>query len=187
MSLVRRFLIAPSLVRLIRKERGGSKCTEGYFAPHAATVSFVRIEGADCHLILATTDKDRSTTEERTDVPSTHGHALLDVCKGKIVYERTTVPIDGQDALIDHYVSPAGPDVVSVVFTDAAAARAFKQPAWFGAEVSGEAAFEPTAIAISGAPAQRETTPSNAALDAVLDLFEVGQGYVVLRKPRMAA
>ena len=31
MSTIRRFLVAPSLVRLIRKERGGARITEGHF------------------------------------------------------------------------------------------------------------------------------------------------------------
>ena len=187
MGLTRRFLIAPSLSRLIRKERGSSKRTEGYFVPQATSVSFVRMEGADCHLVLATTDGEQRTTEQHTEVPGAHGNALLDVCNGKISYERTTLPVDGVDARIDRFLSPAGLDVVSVAFDDTAAARAFTPPGWFGDEVSGETAFEPVTVATGGPPPRLETTPSNAALDAVLDLVEPRHGLAISRRPRIAA
>ena len=187
MSLIRRFLIAPSLSRLIRKERGSSKRTEGYFAPQAASVSFVSMEGAVCHLVLATADEKERTTEQHTEVPGAHGNALLDVCNGKISYERTTLPVADKDALIDRYLVPAGLDVVSVAFDDIASARAFSPPVWFGDEVSSEAAFEPASVAIGGPPPRRETMPSNAALDAVLDLVDLSRDLAIVRRPCIAA
>ncbi|MCE4226693.1 hypothetical protein HCU64_23405 [Methylobacterium sp. C25] len=187
MSEFRRFLIAPSLARLIRKERGGSKRTEGYFAPQAGRVSFVRIEGADCHLVLTSTDAEGKTTEEVTEVPRSHGDALLDVCKAQVTCERMTVSVSGQEVLIDRYVSPAGLDVISVGFDEADAAKAFAPPVWFGVEVTDEPAYQPAAIAIEGAPAPREVAPSNAALDAVLDLLEPRYGFGSLNRPRVAA
>jgi len=98
MSVVRRFLVAPALVRLIRKERGGARITEGYFAPQGGRTSFVRIEGQQCHLVLVTKDAQGTATEERTDVPRAHGDALLDVCSGKAAYDRTAVPLGTKEA-----------------------------------------------------------------------------------------
>lgn len=172
MSVVRRFLVAPSLVRLIRKERGSSRITEGYFAPQAGRTSFVRVDGQNCHLVLVTTGGDGATSEERTDVPRAHGDALLDVCSGKAAYERTSLSANGRDVVIDRYVTPAAIDLVSVSFENDGEAGGFAPPLWFGREVSSEGGYERHAIALQGAPAAGEIGLTNAALDAVLDLIE---------------
>lgn len=173
MSVARRFLVAPSLVRLIRKERGGARVTEGFFPPQSGRSSYVRVEGNQCQLILATGASGQPATEERTEVPRAHGDALLDVCAGKVAFDRTPVALgQGIEASVDRYVAPGGLDVVSVVFETAEAAQAFVVPAWFGAEVSNDAAYESRAVALSGAPSVGDIPVTNAALDAALDLFE---------------
>ena len=78
MSTTRRFLVAPALVRLLRKERGSSRITEGHFAPQGGRNSFVRVDGQACQLILV-----NNGVEERTEVPRAHGDALLDVCPAR--------------------------------------------------------------------------------------------------------
>ena len=172
MSVVRRFLVAPSLVRLLRKERGGSRVTEGYFAPQAGRTSFVRLQGTNCFLVLMT-GAEGAMAEERTEVPRAHGDALLDVCQGRAVYERTTVSLGGSvEALVDRYVRPSGLDIVSLVFPDAAAAQNFTPPVWFGAEVTTDKAYDGQSIALTGVPSPGDIPLSNAALDAVLDLIE---------------
>ena len=172
MSVVRRFLVAPSLVRLLRKERGGARVTEGYFAPQAGRTSFVRLQGTNCFLVLMT-GAEGAMAEERTEVPRAHGDALLDVCQGRAVYERTTVSLGGSvEALVDRYVRPSGLDVVSLVFSDASAAQGFTPPVWFGAEVTTDKAYDGQSIAITGVPNPGDIPLSNAALDAVLDLIE---------------
>lgn len=172
MSVVRRFLVAPALVRLIRKERGGARITEGYFAPQGGRTSFVRVDGQQCHLVLITKDAQGASAEERTDVPRAHGDALLDVCSGKAAYDRTAVTLGGREALIDRYVSPGNLDLISVAFDAPGDAAGFAVPAWFGREVSDEAAYERHALALQGPPQTGEVGLSNAALDAVLDLIE---------------
>lgn len=172
MSTTRRFLVAPALVRLIRKERGSSRITEGHFAPQGGRNSFVRVDGQACQLVLV-----NGGVEERTDVPRAHGDALLDVCPGKAAYDRTTLTSGGREIFIDRYVSPGSLDLVSVAFDDGGQASAFQAPAWFGREVTNEAAFERAALAIQGVPAAGETSLSNAALDAVLDLIEPRFGF----------
>ncbi|MEH3117943.1 MAG: hypothetical protein PGN25_10220 [Methylorubrum populi] len=172
MSVVRRFLVAPSLVRLLRKERGGARVTEGYFAPQAGRTSFVRVQGANCFLVLMT-GGEGAMAEERTEVPRAHGEALLDVCAGRAIYERTTVSLGGAgEALVDRYVRPSGLDIVSLVFPDTGAAQGFTPPVWFGAEVTADNAYDGQAIALTGIPSPGDIPLGNAALDAVLDLIE---------------
>ena len=177
MSVVRRFLVAPALVRLIRKERGGSRITEGYFAPQAGRTSFVRVDGQQCHLILVTTGADGSASEERTDVPRAHGDALLDVCSGKAAYDRTNLSVAGRDVMIDRYVSPGSLDLVSITFDNENDANAFVAPIWFGREVSSDSTYERHAVALQGPPQAGEISLNNAALDAVLDLIEPRFGF----------
>jgi CYTH domain-containing protein len=172
MSTIRRFLVAPALVRLIRKERGGARITEGHFAPQGGRNSYVRVDGQVCQLVLV-----NGGVEERTDVPRAHGDALLDVCPGKAAYDRTSLSVAGREVQIDRYVTPGSLDVISVAFDSDDDASAFQAPAWFGREVSAEPAYERQTLAIQGVPAAEEASLSNAALDAVLDLIEPRFGF----------
>ncbi|MGU3404330.1 hypothetical protein [Methylobacterium brachiatum] len=177
MSTIRRFLVAPSLVRLIRKERGGARITEGHFAAQGGRSSYVRVDGQNCQLVLVNKGPDGIPVEERTDVPRAHGDALLDVCPGKAAYDRTVLTIGGREVTIDRYVTPGNLDLISVAFDNDGDASAFQAPTWFGREVSSEPAFERQALAIQGVPAAEEVPLSNAALDAVLDLIEPRFGF----------
>ena len=172
MSTIRRFLVAPALVRLIRKERGSARITEGHFAPQGGRSSYVRVDGQVCQLVLV-----NGGAEERTDVPRAHGDALLDVCPGKAAYERTAMPLAGREVQIDRYVTPGSLDLISIAFDAESEASAFHAPAWFGREVTAEPAYERSALAIQGVPAGGEVALSNAALDAVLDLIEPRFGF----------
>lgn len=172
MSTIRRFLVAPALVRLIRKERGSARISEGHFAPQGGRSSYIRVDGQVCQLVLV-----NGGAEERTDVPRAHGDALLDVCPGKAAYERTAMPVSGREVQIDRYVTPGGLDLISVPFEGETEASAFHAPAWFGREVTAEPAYERPALAIQGLPAGEEVPLSNAALDAVLDLIEPRFGF----------
>ncbi|GEP09033.1 hypothetical protein [Methylobacterium gnaphalii] len=169
-------------MRLIRKERGASRIVEGYFTPKGERISFVRVAGPECHLFLVVRGVDGHSDEELTAVPPTHGNALLDVCAGKITFERTVVPLGGRDVAIDRFVTPPGLDTASLIFADSDSAQTFVPPVWFGREVTGEAGFEPAAVAIGGVPAGGELTLNNAALDAVLDLLEPRFGLGALRR-----
>ncbi|SFM13320.1 hypothetical protein [Methylobacterium pseudosasicola] len=177
MSTIRRFLVAPSLVRLIRKERGGARITEGHFVAQGGRSSYVRVDGQVCQLVLVNKGPDGVPAEERTDVPRAHGDALLDVCPGKAAYDRTVLTIGGREVTIDRYVTPGNLDLISVAFDNDGDASAFQTPNWFGREVSSEPAFERQALAIQGVPAAEEVPLSNAALDAVLDLIEPRFGF----------
>ncbi|RZK81173.1 MAG: hypothetical protein EOO66_29050, partial [Methylobacterium sp.] len=116
MSTIRRFLVAPSLVRLIRKERGGARITEGHFVAQGGRSSYVRVDGQICQLVLVNKGADGIPAEERTDVPRAHGDALLDVCPGKAAYDRTVLTLGGREVTIDRYVTPGNLDLISVAF-----------------------------------------------------------------------
>ncbi|GBU16742.1 hypothetical protein AwMethylo_09570 [Methylobacterium sp.] len=164
-------------MRLIRKERGSTRITEGYFAPQSGRTSFVRVDGQVCHLVLVAPGADGKSVEERTEVPRAHGDALLDVCSGKASYERTAVQVGGREALIDRYVAPAPLDIVSVAFDAENEATGFSPPLWFGREVSSDNAYDRHTVALQGAPQAGEVGLTNAALDAVLDLIEPRFGF----------
>lgn len=173
MAIVRRFLIAPAFARLVRKERGAVRVTEGYFPSQSGRQSHVQVEGNQCHLVLVTRGSGGATGEERTEVPRGHADALLDVCAGKAIYDRSRVALGaGRDAFIDHLVTPATLDVVTVEFDEDGDAKRFQQPTWFGPEVSGQEAFENRGLALSGVPGTPEVAISNAALEALLDTLE---------------
>jgi CYTH domain-containing protein len=173
MTIVRRFLLAPSFARLVRKERGSQRVTEGYFATQSGRNSHVLVESGQCHLVLVTPEEGAAPSEERTEVPRAHADALLDVCAGKTVYERTRIPVGGgREALIDRISHPGALDLVSVEFEDRDEAATFFSPPWFGPEVTADASFDRRAIALQGVPPAGDVPLSNAALEGLLDMLE---------------
>src|SRR4051812_20784250 len=115
MSQTRRFLVASSLARLVRKERGGNRVTEGYFPNHADRSSYVYVEGDRSSLVLITTGPGLPV-EERTDVPRAHAEALLDVTPGKVDYVRSTLSVGNRDIHISRFVTPGPLDLITVEF-----------------------------------------------------------------------
>jgi CYTH domain-containing protein len=178
MAIARRFLIASSLTRLIRKERGSERVTEGHFPPQAERQSHVRIEKGQCYLVLTSRDAEVNAAEDWTDVPRSHAEALLDVCPGTAVFERSRLRMGDHEALIDRFIAPAPLDVVSVEFAARGQADAFVPPVWFGSEVTGDDSYTNRGIAISGRPNAPATPLSNDALEIALDLLEsyAGEG-----------
>jgi CYTH domain-containing protein len=172
MSRVRRFLIAPGLTRIIRRERPGRLLVEGHFASQAARRSYVQIDNDDCALVLASSDADGEHSEKRTPLPTEHAQALVDVCPGVLKFERSTVALGRRDAFVERLVAPAGLDVVTVHFDSADEGAAFAPPAWFGTEVTGDISYTNAQLALSGLPHVREVETSNAAVDALLDLLD---------------
>ena len=104
MSTVRRFLVAPSLVRLIRKERGGARITEGHFAPQGGRSSYVRVDGQNCQLVLVNKGADGIPVEERKLV-RLFGDAYVE-------YRRRVpalLPLPLGPASVGHAVAPLDP------------------------------------------------------------------------------
>lgn len=171
MSTSRRYLIASSLARLIRKERGGNRVTEGHFPNQADRSSYVIIDGDKGSLVLITTGTG-IPIEERTDVPRTHAEALLDVTPGKVDYVRTSLTVGTRDIHINRYVTPGPLDLISVEFESEEEARDFRPLSWFGPDVTGDTAYQNRLIALEGLPPAPDVPISNAALNSLLDTLE---------------
>jgi CYTH domain-containing protein len=172
MSITRRFLIAPPLARLLRRDRGGSRVTEGHFPNQTGRSSHVYLDGETSSLVLLTIAGDGSPREERTDVPRAHAEALLDVAPGKVDYARTRLHAAGREIWVDRFVTPGPLDVIQVAFDDDEEAARFAPPSWFGPEVTSDSAFQTRSIALQKLPEQPEVLLSNAALDSLLDALE---------------
>jgi hypothetical protein len=110
-------------------------------------------------------------------VPAVHAEALLEVCPGTIVFERTVLRVNDQDLLVERFVQPDDSDFVTIEFASADEAEAFMPPVWFGSEVTEDESYTNRAIALSGLPDTDETPLSNAALAAVLDMLEDQTGH----------
>jgi CYTH domain-containing protein len=173
MTLVRRFLLASSLARLIAGNRGSTSITEGYFAAQQGRVSYVALDGERARLVLTSELTESASVEERTDIPRAHAEALLDVCAGRVTLERSTFPIDGgAEVLIERITQPGVITTVTVEFHNPDESEAFTPPTWFGAEITTEPSFGRQVIALDRLPEVPEVPLSNAMVEAVLDLLE---------------
>jgi len=171
MVAYRRYLIASSLARLIRKERGGNRITEGHFPNQADRSSFVVVDGDKGSLVLVHTGPN-GPIEERTDVPRAHAEALLDVTPGKIDYLLTHLTVGTRDVQIARFVTPGPLDMISVSFESEEEARDFRPLSWFGPDITADAAYQNRAIALNGPPQMPEVPLTNAALNSLLDTLE---------------
>ena len=167
----RRYLIASSLARLIRKERGGNRVTEGHFPNQADRSSFVVVEGDKGSLVLVHASAG-GPIEERTEVPRAHAEALLDVTPGKLDYLLTHLTVGTRDIQILRFVTPGPLDLISVSFESEDEARDFRPLSWFGADVTTEVPYQNRSIALEGAPQAPDVPMSNAALNSLLDALE---------------
>jgi CYTH domain-containing protein len=167
----RRYLIASSLARLIRKERGGNRVTEGHFPNQADRSSFVVVEGDKGSLVLVHSTSS-GPLEERTEVPRAHAEALLDVTPGKLDYLLTHLTVGTRDIQILRFVTPGPLDLISVSFESDEEARDFRPLSWFGQDVTTEVPYQNRSIALEGAPQAPDVPMSNAALNSLLDALE---------------
>jgi CYTH domain-containing protein len=174
MPVTRRFLIAPSLTRLVRKELGFEQVSEGHFAPQSDRQSCARIERNRAYLVLTSLDADPEVAQDFTEVPLAHAEALLQVCPGTLTIERSSVSLSAHEAFVDRFIGSDCLDVISVDFSSTREAAAFAPPIWFGPEVSQDDSYLNRVIALSGLPPAVETEASNVALEAVLDIVEGG-------------
>jgi CYTH domain-containing protein len=167
----RRYLIASSLARLVRKERGGNRVTEGHFPNQADRSSFVVVEGDKGSLVLVHAGPG-GPVEERTEVPRAHAEALLDVTPGKLDYLLTHLTVGTRDIQIVRFVTPGPLDLISVFFESDEEARDFRPLSWFGPDVTTEVTYQNRSLALEGAPQAPDVPISNAALNSLLDTLE---------------
>jgi CYTH domain-containing protein len=169
----RRFLLAPSFARLIRREQGSSdRIVEGHFPPQADRSQFVRVHSRGCELVLAAKGDDDAWTEERAEVPRPHAEALIDVAAGTVALDRTTIAA-AREIHVDTFVAPtAGFSLLTIAFEEGEDPQRFYAPQWFGREVTADDAFRRAAIALEGPPASGEVPITDAGLDELLTLLE---------------
>ncbi|MXQ11419.1 hypothetical protein [Microvirga makkahensis] len=185
MVAYRRYLIASSLARLIRKERGGNRITEGHFPNQADRSSFVIVDGDKGSLVLVQAGAN-GPVEERTDVPRPHAEALLDVTPGKIDYLLTHLTVGTRDIQIARFVTPGPLDMISVSFESEEEARDFRPLSWFGPDITSDASYQNRSIALNGPPQVPEVPLTNAALNSLLDTLEnrYGGGRAYASQPQ---
>jgi CYTH domain-containing protein len=176
MKAARRFLLAPSLARLITRERGVERqIVEGHLSTHSGQNGFVRLEADECHLVLPLLGSAGEVVEDPASLPRAHAKALFDLSIGQISYDQLRVPLPnecGQRTLVDRINHPGHCDVITVEFDNQHRAEAFEVPLWFGPEVTNEYAYEWRQIALNGLPSDPETPLSSPQLEQVLDLLE---------------
>ena len=168
MPIQRLFIIAPSVARLIRKERGGERVIEGYFPdqPHRSTL--VQITEAGSSLILEAGD---GTSKEPADLPLAHAQALLAVSQSQVEYLRTRLLVASHEIQVLHFVRPAPLDLVAIAIPPEDE-QDFHHLPWFGPEVSAVPAYQRRRLALEGLPDPRDVDVTNGALNSLLDLLE---------------
>jgi CYTH domain-containing protein len=165
----RLFVIAPSVARLIRKERGGEPVIEGYFPDQPQRSTYVQIEESRSSLILEAGADEAS--EERADLPPAHAQALLAVSQGQVEYLRTRLSVASHEIQVLRFIRPAPLDLVAVA-APSEDEQAFRPLPWFGPEVTAEPAYRRRRLALDSQLDTSELDVSNAALNSLLDLLE---------------
>ena len=166
--MLRQFIIAPSLARLIQRERGGERVLEGYFPDRPHQSIYVQVEENGSSLILLADGE--GGPEERTDLPHSHAQAVLAVTQGQVGYVRTSLSIGSREIRLQHFVRPGLLDMVSVEVEQED--QEFHPLPWFGPEVSAEPAYQRRRMALDGLPAVPEVELTNEALNGLLDVLE---------------
>lgn len=171
--LQRRFLIASSFARLIRKERGvAGRVVEGYLLARSDRDHFVSIETEGAYLVLRA-KTGRTRIEERTEIPRSQAEALLEICAGRIGFERTGLGFSGaRAAFLDHFIAPGPLDCLTFEFDDGENPDSFAAPDWFGPDVTADPAYENGSFALNGMPESPEAALSDTALDTLLNYLE---------------
>ena len=92
--------------------------------------------------------------EEELALGERQADALWELTAGRRVQKtRREMRVDGVTVEVDEYFGPLdGLIVAEVEFDDEATARAWMPPAWFGREVTGEAAYANRSLSIDGLP-----------------------------------
>ena len=170
MTMLRQFLIAPSLARLIQRERGGERVVEGYFPDRPHHSVYVQVEEDRSSLILSSHGIEGSP-EERAGIPLSQAQALLAVASGQVAYVRTSLLLGSHQIHLQQFTEP-GPLCLLWVEAQVEETEEFQPLSWFGPEVSGERAYLRRRIALDGLPQAPEVELTEGALNSVLDLLE---------------
>lgn len=176
MKTVRRFLLTPSLARLITREQGVDRqIVEGYLSIKPGNNQFVRLQIDESHLVLPLLGPAGELTEDLAPLPRPHAEMLFALCIGQISYDQFHLLIPGvasHEAHLDRIVYPSSCDVITTEFDSQEQAEGFEVPLWFGPEVTAEYIYERRYIALNGVPPNSEVPLSSQQLEAALDMLD---------------
>ena len=184
MRTTRCFLLAPSLARLIEKERGGHRVTEGYFADQPRGNTYVRLEEGIGSLVLIRHGSGERV-EEPTDLPCSQTEVLLDLTPGGVTYRRIPLSLGPSGAQVLRFTAPGSLDLISVEFEGHEHARDFQPLPWFGPEVTTKSSYQNRSLALAGLPDTPDVELTDAALNSLLDALE--HRAVVWQPPQQRA
>ena len=175
MSTTRCFLLASSPARLIEKERGGHRVTEGYFPdqPHRST--YVRVEEGIGSLILVRHSSGEQV-EEPAELSPNQTEALLNLAQGGVAYRRIPLGLGSSRAEVRRFTAPGLLDLILVEFEQDRQAQDFQTLGWFGPEVTSEPAYQNRSIALAGLPEAPEVYLTDAGINSLLDTLENRSG-----------
>jgi CYTH domain-containing protein len=171
MRITRRFLLAPSLARLIEKERAGHLVTEGYFPDQRRGSTCVRLEEGIGSLILVRHGSSERVAEV-TDLPQGHAEALLDLAKGGVAYRRIPLSLGPRGVQVCRFSTPELLDLVLIEFERDEHARGFRPFGWFGREVTTDLSYQNRSLALVGFPQEPEVELTDGALNSLMDTLE---------------
>src|SRR4051812_13398243 len=147
----RQFIIAPSLARLIEKEREGRRVRQGYFPDRPDRGTHVQLEEETGRLILVS-NPPNGPVEEATDIPRSQAEALLELAAGQVEYLEVSLTIGSQRAMLRRFLTPGSLDLLTITREHGKRARTFQPLAWFGPEVTGDPAYQGRTLALAGLP-----------------------------------
>jgi CYTH domain-containing protein len=152
-EIERKFLLdelPPSLAFARRKA-----ILQGYLAVDGDTEVRVR-RTADGATLTIKHGSGEVRVEEELGLDARRADALWELTNGRRLQKtRRELRVDGMLVEVDEYSGALdGLIVAEVEFDDEEAARAFMPPAWFGREVTGEAAYANRTLAVDGLPAE---------------------------------
>jgi CYTH domain-containing protein len=183
MRTARVFLLAPSLARLIEKEREGRLVRQGYFPDRPDRGTHVQLEEETGRLVLVS-NLPNDPIEDTTSIPCSQAEALLELVAGQVEYLEVSLDIGSQTAMLRRVLTPGSLDLLIVPVEHGKRARKFQPLAWFGPEVTGDPAYQVRSIALAGLPSKLEVEITDAALNSLLDALE---GRFGAHQPQAAA
>jgi adenylate cyclase len=132
----------------------GTMLRQGYLAIDGDVTVRVRIAPREAWLTIKAGGDGLTRTEVELAVTVDEAEQLWPSTEGRRVEKvRHRVPMDGGVAEVDVFAGALdGLCLVEVEFDDEYDARAYEPPAWFGREVTGEAAWSNASLARYGRP-----------------------------------
>ena len=167
--IVRRFLVAPGIARLLRRNLPGVRVTEGHFAAGSDRSIHVQVEH-DQFLLVLSTAAQAASDENVVAIPRDHAAALVDASTGTISYELSRIELEsGHTALIHVFSEPSSLTLVEVQFGGSSEAESFEAPRWLATEVSD---CDNQTIALHQLSLVTDVPISNDVVEAALDAVE---------------